>query len=302
MFFFVLRFSAYDHDHGSSPKHLFGYEPKFNYVSFKNGNDGESNPGFKGFVYETHDHYVYYGLHAQTSGMSRIRNRFHTAHLVIADRRTREVLVDVNHRADYGFQSVRLPRNQFRPISEIDREIQANQTSVSAFRSIAVIDVNNLNPDYFYRRPVLLGNYEEWQTMLLCCKSANRRHLFRVTFKLPATGIRHVDTPEDRVDLGVSVGGTLIKSPNMVRALHLPSIEVSDAHCPGGRNGEFYTDIFGNPAGGPGPNSVRQYIKPGFKATLRGRFEPEEVWVGIHGDNKRGFLVDHGYGINPDVN
>lgn len=55
-----------------------GYEPKFGYVSWKNGRERENHAGFKGVVLEEDGKLVYYMTHGQTSNVGRLPVRFHT--------------------------------------------------------------------------------------------------------------------------------------------------------------------------------------------------------------------------------
>lgn len=298
-------FSAYDHEHGSSPKHIFGYEPKFDYGAFKNNRQNEPNRGFKGFVFSQGPYWVYYSLHVITSDLLRVTLRLHTITLVVASKSTGEILVDLTQKGDFGFQSVRLADGRsFRPLTPDDVAIQQELASGTLmFRSMNVIDANNLNRDFSFRNPLMLGQYEEWQTLPMCTRSNRKKKAVQSTFKTPGTGIKSLTETSTRVDLGRMVNGAFYKSTGLFRTLRLPKLTVAASLCPGGASGEFYTDPSGKTVvSGPGPTHVRQYVQPGFSAVFSGKYEPVDQWIGLHSRGARGFFVDHGYGIDPDLN
>ena len=315
-------YSAYDHDHGSSPYHIFGYHPKYNYVAFKNSREDESHTGFKGIVYRKGGYFVYYSLHVRTSSLRRVSVRRHTIQLVIASAKTKEILVNIQHKGDFGWQSVRMKKfSQFRPLKSIDFKIQKEQKDAGDprfFRSIPVLDDDG--GTFGSRNPAVLGQYEEWQTLPICSRQKNPSRpndVVRVSLKEPITGIKKYEQPDSKVNLGDCIKRLLPKgktcddrqrdafvhSVNLNRFLDMLNVEVSDKHCPGGKNGVFYTDPLGEKLfDGPGKNRLRQYIKKGFSVVLEGRFEPSETWVGLYSDASRGHFLDHDYGIDPKLN
>lgn len=299
--------SAYDHEHGSSPEHIMGYTPKFTYTAFKNGMMDESDEGFKGFVIEAGQNYIYYSLHVKQSDLRRVTTSSHTVNIAIVNRGSGELMADLQHKGDFGFQSVRLlGRTTFRPISKRDEEIEQEQKRTGAplnFRSITVLDKSRPNPEFDFRSPITVGQYEVWQTLPMCAKSKNKRTLLNVQFKQPNTGIKSLSSPSVKVDLGRMFGGKFIKSNGLNRSLKAQGLVFAQQHCPEGASGTFYTDPTGKILrSGPGSGNVRQYIKPGFSATLNGRYETADRWTGLHKKSRRGFLIDHGYGIDANRN
>lgn len=254
--------------------------------------------------------------------MRRVTANIHTVQLVIADAATKEILVNIAHKGDFGWQSVRLDSvNLFDPLTNADKMIKKKQEDngePTRFRSVAIMDSNG--GKFQVRSPPIVGQYEEWQTLPICTASqrtARKGDVIRVVFKEPVTGVKSLSQPGVQVDLGRCIPDKLasgkeckesereafVKSPNVVRALFMLDIKVASAYCPGSKNGVFYTDPTGTRVfSGPGPTHVRQYIKPGFSTVLSGRYEPVEPWVGIHGYYGRGFFHDHGYGIDPMAN
>lgn len=172
------------------------------------------------------------------------------------------------------------------------------------FRSINILDVDNPNPDFQIRNPVLIGQYEVWQTEPMCSKGRTRKKLLNVQLKLPNTGFKALDQPDEIVDLGRSSGRKFYKSVGLNRSLKTSDLEFAAKHCPGnGTSGVFYIDPTGTEIRpGPGPTSVRQFVKPGFKGIMNGRFETVDKWTGLHFRGVRGFFADHGYGIDANNN
>lgn len=250
--------------------------------------------------------------------MRRVTARVHTIQLVIANATTKEILVNIAHKGDFGWQSVRLSNfNSFRALTPADQAIRDQQDSAKSGRKMRSIPVFDDNGGAFQsRNPKILGQYEEWQTMPICAKrekAARPQDNFRVILKEPVTGIKSITEQSVRVNMGMCIPGsiprgteckettrTFLYNPGVIRALFVLDIKIADSLCPDSKKGVFYTDVTASRTfAGPGPTHVRQYIKPGFSTILSGRFEPIEPWVGLHGYYGRGFFHDHGYGINP---
>lgn len=244
---------------------------------------------------------VYYQLHAQTSNIARIRVRQHTITLAIVHTRTKELMVDITHKADFGYNSVRLRGRNYQPLTREDVAIAANETGPLNFRSINVLNMANPNPEFKNRKPVPIGTYEIWQTRPICTVSVGRGGV-QVVFRQPATGIKTPDSLT-KVNLGRKYNNRFFKSTGLNRHIRMAGLQVSSKHCPEGAAGKFYT----NPSAttvleGPGRNAIRQYVKPEFSVTIDGRFEAVDNWVGMHAKGWRGFFHDHGYGIDPNKN
>lgn len=155
---------AYDHEHGSSPYHLMGYRPRYNYAAWKNNRESESDPGFKGFVLQQGDYMFYFSLHAQASNLRRVNEQYHTIAVAITHARTKELMYEITHKADYGFLSARGKNVDFVPLSRYDEKMKEEQKAKwvrRRFRSINVIDKGNLDGRLLYRPEVIDGVYEE---------------------------------------------------------------------------------------------------------------------------------------------
>lgn len=306
-------YSAYDHDHGSSPKDLMGYTPKFTYTAWKNNRQDEPSNGFKGYVMETGRYSIYYSLHIAMSSLRRTSVQFHTINLAIADRRTKELLLDIQQKGDFGFESVRLKGGRtFLAINEAEQAIRDAQDEAGSpinKRVINVLDVDNPNFDFELRsprggpNPITVGKYENWETTPMCGKGRGRDAPIKAIFKRAITGIKSLEEPDVMVDLGRVIDGKYYKQDGLKRDLIFRRLVISQADCPGAASGTFYTDPTGETVlDGPGPTAVRQFVKPGLNIALNGIYGPEDNWVGLHLDGFRGQMFDHGYGIDVDVN
>lgn len=304
----IPNVSAYDHEHGSNPLKLMGYAPKFTYTSWKNGREMEPQRGFKGFVLHLKGYYAYFSLHVVQSSLNRVTTRNHTINFAVVDENTKELLMDIQHKGDFGWTGVRLlNKTEFRPIDKTQESIRDGQLSgPNNFRSINVFDADNPNPEFdLSRKPMGLGQYEVWQTLPMCMKAKGRNSLFEVVFKTPNTGIKSVRQQGTLVPLGRPGNSTLARSRGLNRSLQFSGLKFGAEYCPdsGTDDGVFYTNALGTEIRpGPGPNSVRQFVKPGFKGELNERYEVGNAWSGLHYENTRGFFVDHGYGIDPEQN
>lgn len=282
------------------------YTPKFTYTAWKNNRQNEADRGFKGFVLRTNAYFIYFSLHVVQSSLRRTTVRFHTINMAVADRRTKELLMEVQQKGDFGWAGVRLlGGKKFGAINPDEEAIMAAQApGPNNFRSINILDVDNPNPDFEIRNPILIGQYEVWQTQPMCTKPTSRKSLLNAQFKLPNTGFKALDQPDVAVDLGRKFKGKFYKSTGLNRSIKAKNLEFGAEFCPGdGTSGVFYT----NPEGteirpGPGPTSVRQFVKSGFKGAFTGRYETVDSWTGLHFRGARGFLGDHGYGIDANTN
>lgn len=286
---------------------LMNYSPKFTYTSWKNNREMESDHGFKGFVLRSGPYFIYYSLHVMQSQLRRVTERFHTINFAVVDRRTKELLMDIQHKGDFGWAGVRLlGGKRFRAIDAMQEAVRQDLLSgPNNFRSINIIDENNPNPEFdFARSQILLGAYEEWQTLPMCMQTSRRTSVFHVVLKLPNTGFKSLAEPNTIVDLGRKLQGRFYKNTGLNRSVRFRQLNIGAQFCPAGAaGGFFYTDPDGKEIRpGPSPTSVRQFVKPGFNFVLNGRFEAVDTWTGLHFKGARGFFSDHGYGIDPDRN
>lgn len=283
-----------------------GYKPKFTYTAWKNKRMNEADAGFKGFVFRNGDYLVYFNIHVTQSSLRRVGVRFHTINFVVVDRRSKELLMELHQKGDFGFESVLLKNGKFAPINADEQAIKDEQErndEPENFRSVVVLDPKNPDPDFQFRRPNPIGQYETWQTLPMCAQPKNRLQLFETQFKLPIKGILAVDKTSTPTLLGRELNGKLYRSTGLNRSLRGSKMTFAQRLCPDNASGEFYTDVYGKQVlSGPGKNAVRQFIKPGFEMRIDDRYEPIDPWTGLHTNAGRGFFIDHGYGIDPDKN
>lgn len=284
-----------------------GYVPKFGYTALKNGKEQEAHEGFKNFVFQQGPYMVYFSLHVQSSHLRRVRERFHTITLVVTNKKTGELLIELSHKADFGFLAARRSTFGFMALTEKDeemREAQFRPRGERRMRTINVVDMGHLDRRFKYRHNPMEGVYEAWTTATIC-SSVPPHGEITMDIKNPVTGVRNV---YDKVLKPVVLGSSTVNVATS-RNLRIGGIEISAQHCKfdnygGLRGGWFYTDAYGkNVLSGPGTNAIRQYIKPGMRISLNGNFElGEDVWAGLFEHNKSGFFMDHGFGVDPMQN
>lgn len=295
---------TYGHEHGSSPEHLMGYKPTFGYTALKNNMEDESHPGFKNFVFKEGNYWVLFGIHAHTSSLRRVTERFHTAILVIVHQ-SGEKVFEMTHKADYGFLAAK-GKHGLIPVRDVDKRIERNQDrfhGTRRFRTINVVDKNRLDHRYKYqkfRSLILRGVYEDWDTSMQCVKAEPFGEI-EVDFKTPITGIKSLAKYYEKVSLRKGAH----RNVGIFRGINL-HIVAGARHCKfdnrrgSFRGGVFYTTVDGRRLlSGPGPNAVRQFVKPGFELRIRGDYEVTEQGLGLFEDGGLGHWYDHGFGINP---
>lgn len=309
--------SAFDHEHGSAAPFLMGYQPKYGLTELKNTGGVEPNPGFKDTVIKQDGLSIYFSIHAQTSSLRRVNARFHTVTIAVRDETTKELVVELSFKGDFGFLAGRRAGNvnRFLALTPEGLELQNQQKKAIPFkralRTINVIDAANLDPRFKYLTPLLLGTYEEWITQPPCTRSPRGGELV-FDIQDPSTGVRVMPPGTEKVNLGrIDQPGNVAlfrRHISLRRTLRVKEFEISAEACGFGEGfagGTFYTDPFGREVRpGPGPNNVKQYIKPGWKAKLNGKWQvgPGNHWMGVHVHGAKDFFLDHGYGINPSVN
>lgn len=297
---------AYGHDHGSSPQHLMGYTPTYTYTARKNDREVENDEGFKGVVFRAGKYMVYFNIHIQTSQLRRVTERYHTVAVAVTDRETGKLMMEVSHKASFGFLAARGKKDPFLPLrreDEIERTRQLNSGLPHSrrFRTVNVVDKNNLDPRFRFQDDPLMGVYEAWMTMPICA-SADRFGEVQIDVKSPASGVKSVRQLDTRVELGRSP----LRNVALSRNLRMMNLRLGAKHCKFG-NGEvtggvFYTDARGENLVEKGRKGVRQYITPGFEVTVSGKYEPFEMGLGEHADGHVEFFSDLGYGVDPNRN
>lgn len=76
--------------------------PRLGYTAWKNGRQDESHIGFKGYGLSAGPDDYYFTVHASTSEVRRIRERFHTITVAATDRATGETVADLSCKGDFG--------------------------------------------------------------------------------------------------------------------------------------------------------------------------------------------------------
>lgn len=286
------------------------YQPKYGLTEYKNGRGIESNPGFKDFVFEHGNLMVYLSVHAQTSSLRRVQVSVHTITIAMKDKRTGELLVELTVKGDFGFLAARKSGNAFLPLTREGIRMKKKQMESKPyqrfFRSINVVNSNKLDPRFLYRYPPIAGTYEEWVVSPPCTSASIGGEL---TFDIqdPITGILSMPGKKP-VWLGRTYADEGFR-PNlgMKRTVRARNFTVSAEACGFGINfkgGHFYTDVHGKKLlKGPSPRAVRQFIKPGFRGSIYGKWTPSGLWHGLHRSSKEErFFLPHGYGIDHSVN
>lgn len=289
-----------------------GYYPRLGYVAFKNNDEPESHNGFKYLMLKVGNYLVLFGVHSQLSVTRRFTARHHSVVIVVVDAATKELLMEMGYKGDFGFAAVRIKPKGIRPVNTQDTVIKKELMPGMnrAKRVINVINPENLHPDYAYRntnttRTLMLGRYEQWFIRPPCANPANTRQHVVVDFKNPATALKEVGSTAVTI-LGRAKAGSRVvtaQQNSMNRDLRTGGIELGAPYCGYSipNDGVFYTDKFGT-ALVSGTDAFRQFIKPGFKLTIKGRWMVEDNWVGMHGKGKKGRMTDAGRAIIPNIN
>ena len=312
--------SAYDHDHGSGAPQLMGYNPRYGYTAWKNGREKESNHGFKSVVFRFRDVFVYYSVHVQTSKLRRVEEPRHTIALAVVNATSRELLVDITHKGDFGFLAAKARPAGFLPLSESDRSLRERQHDLHLSprrRTVNVIDIDNLDKRLSFQkgRKLLLGRYEEWTTQPLCTGGSGLYGGGGISFDIatPATAVKSVRELGVRIPLGYYEDARFVRSTAQRRVLTVRHFTIGHQYCtaklgdtrPASRSppGVFYTDPYGESLkDGPGKNHVRQYFKPGFSIALEGKYEALDSWLQLYERDHLSVVKNFGFGLNPDEN
>lgn len=243
---------------------------------------------------------AYYSLNVRTSSASRVKRRSST-NFVVVSRETGEVLVDLQHLGDFGYTAVKARGGKLLPINKqaakIQKELQASGAPHN-FHSINVLNPNNPNKKFLLGNPLTFGVTEEWQAVPICGKPVSFKSTFTTLFREPSTALLSLKNTKQLVDIGLFGGkgkkSTFFKSPGLYRSLSINKVTFSSKNCPGGKGGEFYTDVNGNALDGPGKGAVRQFFEPRLSITIDGPFETVDSWFGLHFEGAVGSFVNHG--------
>jgi len=311
---------AYNHEHGSSAPILMGYRPKYGYTALKNNVQQEAHTGFKDFVLGTPKYHIYVGLHALMSSPERFFTRFHTMVIAVVNKSTKELMLELSFKADFGHREVRLANNTGRMPVSLEDEIIRNVTELYGkdrkFRVINVISYPNLDSRYQYKTPVLRGEYEQWRTRPIC-SAFSRDNEPKFDFKDPAIALRSensTNTTQHTV-LGRSKGDKLLPHVSVNRQFTLQGFTLSARFCMFSlpnipihgtkrhKTGKFYTNTYGNALmNGPDDTHIAQYIKPGFNISVTGTFNTMDPWLGLYKDGAVGQMRDIGHALDSGKN
>lgn len=300
--------SSFDHDHGSAAPFLMDYRPKYGYTALKNNREQESNEGFKDYVMAYKGMNLYVSLHAQTSSARRIRERFHTVSMAFKDRSSGELLMELTAKTDFGFLAGKGAKGGILPVTKEGYKLAAEQEATGykqAFRSVNIINTAQKDPKFRYNGEVLLkGLYEVWKTDFMCTIS-KRFEKFAVDILNPSTGIRDAKSG-NLVWLGLGADEEFSIRNGLKRTIVFGDVKFGAKHCgfgPSFKGGYFFTDVYGKELrNGPGRDTVRQYIKPGFETQIAEKFGPSERWMLLYKERTLRSFESIGYGINPKIN
>lgn len=286
------------------------YYPKYDYTSWKNGRENESNEGFKNLIVKQNGYTFLYVVHMQTTSLRRITERWHSIQVVIQEDDTKEIVAEITHKGDFGFLSVRGKKNTFIPVSEADAILQEQTFKAPKRRSINVINPGHFDPRFQYRNPIhsyMMGAYEDWTTVPLCGASGRDGNI-RTDVTRSATGIRTTSDLSSRIDLGSTEKGVFYKQAGQARIFLAPKFKLSFSNCERvlgslPPNGVFYTDAKGeNLLSGPGSNAIKQYVKPGLLVEIMGEFRAVDSWTAMMKKESKGEMKDIGFGLDPARN
>lgn len=304
---------AFDHEHGSMPKQIMGYEPLFGYVALKNKREGESHNGFKNMVLDAGNYWLYLGFHAKLSDARRFFARFHTMTIAVAEKRSKRLVLELNYKADFGFLGARLKDHSKVPLRPIDRRIQAKQKARGlrdALRNINVINPRQPDPKYFYKakgKHLLKGQYEQWVAPPMCSDPKILRGP-QFDIKNPQTALRTArSNARGMIRLGQKRHDIWMENSGTNRDVRFRKLKFNWRLCKLGRmprNGVFYTDVYGKRRlRGPGRGAVRQYMKPGLRLFFPGGlYMADDTWLGVQKAGLINEMRDIAYGVSSRAN
>lgn len=283
----------YGHEHGS-PGMLAGYEERYHYVSLKNNDQDEDHEGFKGYVVPVGDKYVYVNIHAETKKLSRVNVQFHTMVIAITDQKSGNLLYEMSCKADFGgsgadYAEGSRPKDgpDMLPMGNAATQKLLEETYLSSDRyfdrkivkkRINLYNPGNLDPRLRYEKGDKgRGVYEGWTGggEQFCMNSSQkyRSDGIEIDIKNAHTGCVDQDCTREII---------LGNAPDKYRSYFFPNLgtnreiifrgtSIGPEHCQFklpkvGADGIFYTDQYcQKTCDGPGPNCVRQIMKPEFK-------------------------------------
>ncbi len=317
---------SYGHEHGSAAPLLMDYKPRYDYAVLKHRGDTEleSHAGFKDFVLDTPTHRVYYGIHMHVSNRTRFATRHHTVVVVVKSKETGQVEYDTRVKADFGALTVRKRVGGLVGVTPEMERLREQLGDQRRQRLVNVLDPSNPTAGGFKQRKqpkTRKGRYEQWMTVPLCSKTQRKRGP-AVDVKDPATALKKASLMlrNNVVKLGrVNSDGRLRQGLNINREFRADGWILSDSACSftlpyvhtaaqkvepkSNTVRKFYTDPYGEQVyDGPGESHLVQYIRPGFKLQITGKFMTNDTWLGLYRDGDHGAMWNVMNGVMPGVN
>jgi hypothetical protein len=254
--------------------------------------------------------------------------RLHSGALLIVDTATKEVQAYLMQKMDFGAALIRTNTAPYRPGMRPEEDALNNQLIASKqIRKARLVNIINgydrskLTPNRDYRAgdEFIVGRYEQWSSTFMC-GSTSKDSLLKVDIRDPQTAYKYSESKESDplTYLGRFTNGDKTKvgdpSLGLNRRLTIVKYKISMDQCPAGaaeaataNKGVFYTDPEGKQVfSTPGPNRMRQYIKPGFSLSFEGDFfASDDNFLGMHlsgTEFDEGRFRDFMFGIDPSVN
>ncbi|KAK1858622.1 hypothetical protein I4F81_001223 [Pyropia yezoensis] len=147
----------YRHEHGTAPHFMAPYAPRLDYTAWKNKRQDASHPGFKGYGMIAKNgtaHYI--TVHASTSELFRIHQRFHTVTFA-AVTKAGEIVADLSMKGDFG-PAFALPTNFRRDRRRLPVGGAVQEELLTEFEA-----VKRDRPGMSKRINVLSGATQRWQ-------------------------------------------------------------------------------------------------------------------------------------------
>ena len=257
----------FEHDHGSDPA-LFPAFPEVQplWAYTDPSIDDDLFFGFKVFVFEFtttdgRDLTMMVTAHLDNITRRRLCERFHTLDIAIADTRTGELKARLHMLADTGY--ARSPEG----------------TRVRPLECPDVIDIDS--PQGRRNVNVLTpGAYESWQYDLTYASALPFESTFAILQEVPLTVIG-----DERDANGHYTAQRLIHDdqPHMGTSRHLIFAGATFGFAPS-EGGTFCTDRHARTRTTCGPDTLTQYIEPGFSFSARvpGRYGVDDPWTGLY--------------------
>lgn len=305
---------TYAHEHGSSAPMIMDYWPRYDYTALKNFNQDEAHEGFKDYVFDGPQYYIYYGTHAHVSDYGRFYTRFHTNCFVARKKSTWEIELNVCFKSDYGSLLVRDKDRNKVGVTDEEEELREEIGVPRRMRIVNVLNHGQLSPKFLYRPKniLLTGLYEQWATSPICATTTNYKEP-TVDIKDPLTAMKKPYFPDcgakcNTQILGFGDGDQFVPSASVNREFRVTKMMFDVEACEFSnvenfKGGVFYTNPYANvTVDGPGRTHIRQYIKEGFSYPMDGFYNTLDVWQGLYQKGAFGHFRNVAYGIDQFIN